>query len=122
MFSSPKQNMQHTRSHAFQQERRQQPDRRRKSTDEYFVDALLGLIDRLRHDKSALQREVETLAVLLPADYANPAAQALASAAARVVRGESIDSVLGDLGYVRAQPAIRLRDTSAKVSAEPGSA
>lgn len=114
--------MQHIRSHAFQQERRRQPDRRRKSTDEYFVDALLGLIARLRHDKSTLQREVEALAVLLPTAYANPAAQALASAAARVAQGESIDSVLGDLGYVRAQPTIRLRGTSAKVSAEPGSA
>lgn len=122
MFSSPKQSMQHTRSVAFQQERRKQPDRRRKSTDEYFVDALLGLIDRLRHDKSALQREVETLAALLPADYANPAARALAGAAARVAQGESLDAVMADLGYVRAQPTIQLRDTSVRVSAKPGTA
>ena len=100
-----------------QQDRRRQPDRRRKSTDEYFVDALLGLIDRLRQDKSALQREVETLAVLLPADYANPAARVLANAAARVAQGKALDRVMAELGYLRAQSHLGILDVPAEAAA-----
>lgn len=94
--------MQHASSTGSIQERRRQSERRRKTRDEYFVDALLGLIERLRQDKSALERQRQELAALLPADYTHPHAKALAKAAARVAQGEAADRVIAELGYIRA--------------------